>query len=313
MNQLNTRSSKVAILLCTYEGERFLSDQLASFAAQSHTNWALWASDDGSQDATCAILNRFKKNFTERPVVVQPGPGKGSTANFVALTCNAGITADYYAYADQDDIWEADKLERAVRWLNTVPDNIPALYCSRTRLVDENNIEIGLSPLFSKRPSFANALVKNIAGGNTMVFNNAARNLLRITEEDSSILIHDWWAYIVTTGCGGRVFYDTYPSLRYRQHNDNLVGMNATWGAKLKRIWMLWEGHLRDWNDKNISALRKFQDQLTPENRKRFERFAAARDMRLIPRLIKLKQSGVHRQTVLENLGLVVAAIFKKI
>jgi len=86
-------------------------------------------------------------------------PAEGFVANFLSLTCKASIEADYYAYSDQDDVWESDKLERAVRWLQTVPENIPALYCSRTRLVDAENNEIGLSPLFSKPPSFANALI----------------------------------------------------------------------------------------------------------------------------------------------------------
>jgi hypothetical protein len=110
---------------------------------------------------------------------IHAGPAEGSTANFLSLTCRADIDADYFAYADQDDVWESDKLERAVNWLKTIPEGVPALYGSRTLLVDARNQHIGYSPLFEREPNFRNALVQSIAGGNTMVFNRAARDLLR--------------------------------------------------------------------------------------------------------------------------------------
>jgi len=304
---------KVAILICTYQGQRYLSEQLDSFAAQTHSNWTVWASDDGSEDFTQAMLYAYQKNWPVGRISTHYGPAKGFAANFISLTRKASIQADYYAYSDQDDIWEPDKLERALRWLTTIPSHIPALYCTRTRLVDYQNKEIGLSPLFSKPPSFANALMQNIGGGNTMVFNNATRALLVDIGEDNSVITHDWWAYLVVTGSGGKVFYDSYPSLRYRQHDSNLVGMNASWAARFKRICMLWEGRFRTWNDINIDGLRKIQHKLTPESLEILERFDKARQMSLIPRLINLKRSGIYRQTLLGNLGLIVAAIFRKI
>ena len=303
---------KVAILLCTYNGQRYLAEQLDSFQIQSHDNWEVWASDDGSEDDTHAILKAYQQKWPAGRLSIRFGPAKGFAANFLSLTCTSSIEADFYAYSDQDDCWEADKLERAVRWLETVSPNIPALYCSRTRLVDAKNHEIGLSPLFSKPPSFANALMQNIGGGNTMVFNDAARGLLREAAEDISVITHDWWAYQLVIGCGGNVFYDRYPSLRYRQHGRNLVGMNVTWAARFKRICMLWEGRFRKWNDNNITSLRKLQHKLTPENRETLERFINARQMSLIPRLIHLKRSGIYRQTLYGNLGLMIAAILGK-
>lgn len=307
------KEPKVAILLCTCHGQHYLAEQLDSFQAQSHSNWEVWASDDGSEDDTHAILEAYRQKWPAGRLSIDFGPAEGFAANFLSLTCKASIEADYYAYSDQDDVWESDKLERAVRWLEIVPENIPALYCSRTRLVDAENNEIGLSPLFSKPPSFANALMQNIGGGNTMVFNNAARGLLREAGEATPLITHDWWAYMVVTGCGGKVFYDSYPSLRYRQHDGNLVGMNATWAARFKRIRMLWEGRFKNWSDSNIAGLRKLQHKLTPENQDTLERFANARQMSLIPRLLHLKRSGIYRQTLFGNLGLIAAAIFGKI
>ena len=304
---------RVAILLCTYHGQHYLAEQLESFAAQSHTNWEVWASDDGSEDDTHSILEAYISKWGSGRLSMHFGPAEGFAANFLSLTCNASINADFYAYSDQDDVWEADKLARAVQWLQSVPADVPALYCSRTQLVDADNNEIGVSPLFTKAPSFANALMQNIGGGNTMVFNNAARELLREAGANKSVITHDWWAYMVVTGCGGRVFYDSKPTLRYRQHGGNLVGMNANWAARLKRIRMLFQGRFKHWNDCNISALLTLEHRLTAENREILQRFADARGMSLIPRLIHLKRSGIYRQTLLGNIGLVAAAFFGKI
>ena len=304
---------KVAILLCTHYGQRYLDEQLGSFAAQTHATWEVWASDDDSQDNTLAILRIYQKKWPAGRLSVLLGPTEGFVANFLSLACRADIDADYYAYSDQDDIWEPNKLARAVKWLESVPDSTPALYCSRTRVVDTDNNEIGLSPLFTRRPSFANALVQNIGGGNTMVFNNATRNLLREVGTDIPVVIHDWWVYLAVTGCGGEVFYDHEPSLRYRQHDGNLIGVNASWLARIKRIRMLWQGRFRNWHDCNIAALRSLGDHLTKENREILERFDQARGMSLIPRLINLKRCGIYRQTLLGNLGLLAAAIFRKL
>lgn len=304
---------KIAILLCTYDGQHFLKDQLDSFAAQTYGHWEVWASDDGSLDDTHSILEAYRQSWGDHRLSIHRGPAEGFAANFLALSCRADIEADYYAYSDQDDIWESDKLERAVAWLGSVPTETPALYCSRTRLIDGDNNVIGLSPLFLKHPSFANALMQSIGGGNTIVFNQAARELLCEAGDALGVITHDWWVYMVVSGCGGRVFYDKKPSVRYRQHRANAVGTNANWPARLLRVRMLWQGLFRAWNDANIKALNRIRSHLTPDSRKVLDDFARARSSSLLGRLIYLKRAGVHRQTLLGNLGLFFAAIFNKI
>jgi hypothetical protein len=210
-------------------------------------------------------------------------------------------------------VWEADKLQRAIDWLQNIPDNVPALYCSRTRLVDANNNSTGFSPLFGKPPAFANALTQNVASGNTMVFNHAARLLLLEAGAGVDVVAHDWWLYMLVSGCGGKVFYDTYPSLRYRQHDANVVGVDLRWTALWLQFRKLWRGHFRNGNGCHIRALRGLRARLTQESWETLSRFATARDRWLIPRLVGLKQSGVYRQRLSGNLSLVVAAILKKI
>ena len=305
--------AKVAILLCTMHGQEFLDEQLVSIEQQSHPNWVVHASDDGSLDDTHAILERFLTRTGNEKVSIHSGPAQGFARNFLFLTCGAEKCADYYAYADQDDIWENDKLSRAVQYLESIPADTPALYCSRTLLVNRDGHPIGLSPLFTRPPSFCNALVQNIGGGNTMVFNEAARTLLKKVGNGTPVVSHDWWAYMVVTGCGGRVFYDPRPTVRYRQHGNNLIGANTEWCARLSRIKWLLKNRFKNWGDINTRALQKIYADLTPENRKIFDLFCKARTRPLLPRLAGLKHAGIYRQTLPGNISLIAAALLNKL
>lgn len=304
---------QVVILLCTMNGQRFLEEQLDSINKQTYPHWKLWVSDDGSQDDTLAILRRFQTSCGEDRVCIISGPGKGFASNFSCLACKLELEADYYAYADQDDIWHPQKIARALNWLTDIRPDVPALYCGRTCLVDEKGSEIGLSPLFARPPSFANALVQSIAGGNTMIFNNSARALLLEAGPNLDIVSHDWWLYILVTGCGGMVFFDPQPTIYYRQHGHNLVGDNRSLAAILKRLRMILGGGFRRWNERNLYALGCVASRLTSENRRIYEQFMKSRDQPLCSRLFWFRSSGVCRQSVAGNLALLAAALFKKL
>jgi hypothetical protein len=195
-----------------------------------------------------------------------------------------------------------------------VPDDVPALYGSRTLLVDARNQHIGYSPLFERVPSFRNALVQNIAGGNTMVFNRAARDLLRRAGEAVAAVTHDWWAYMLVTGCGGRVHYDPYPTVRYRQHAGNQFGSNANPLAQYRRAQLLLRGRFRGWVDLNLVALHRVRHLMTPENRQVLDDFTRARRRWFVgARLAGLRRCGVYRQTALGNVGITVAALINRL
>ena len=269
-------------------------------------------SDDSPNQTTQDLIKGYQKRWSANRLFAQAGPNAGFAANFLSLACQSNIKADYFAFCDQDDIWEANKLERAVTWLDTVPSKTPALYCSRTILVDENNQEIGLSPLFSKPPSFANALMQNIAGGNTMVFNNAARQLIMEAGQESAVTLHDWWTYLIVSGCGGQILYDTNPTLRYRQHQGNQVGMNCGWISRIGRTKLLWQGRFKSQNAEHIDALERLRHRLTPDSVTTLNLFIEARKSGLLRRLRALHRAGVYRQTLMGNLGLLTAAVFNR-
>jgi glycosyltransferase involved in cell wall biosynthesis len=301
------------ILLCTFNGERFLDEQLASLDVQTFTRWRLVVSDDGSTDDTLSILQAFKSAHAPGKVEIIDGPRRGAAANFLFLACRRNPVSEYYAFCDQDDVWEADKLARAVSVLEQTPAGVAALYGSRTSLIDESGKRIGLSPLFPKMPTFRSALVQSIAGGNTMVFNRKARELLAFCGPDVTVPSHDWWLYQVTSACDGIVHYDAWPSVRYRQHNHNVIGSNTGFAARLRRLQMLGQGRFRHWSDLNVVALRRLHPRMSAENRQVFDLFRAARDRPLLQRAKMFAQAGVYRQTLLGNLGLAAAVVLKKI
>lgn len=308
-----TQQPQIAIFLSTYEGENYLADQLDSILSQNYTRWKIYARDDCSSDNTISILEGFHKTHLSKIDIKSNQKNSGFISNFLSMVCDQTIQAELYAFADQDDVWEEDKLQRAVEWISTIPKDCPALYCSRTITVNEDNVAEGFSPLFSKKPSFANAIVQSIGGGNTMVFNKAARDLIASAGADVKIASHDWWSYILVSGCGGEVFYDPHPSIRYRQHSNNFIGTNNSMKARLNRICMLFQDRFKTWNQGHIDSLSKISHRLTNENLKTLDDFTQARKGALPQRLLKLKKSNVYRQTLLGNIGLVAACILKKL
>jgi glycosyltransferase involved in cell wall biosynthesis len=307
------RRPHLAILLCTFQGERFLAQQLDSIEAQTYADWAIWASDDRSTDGTVSILESYRVRWGTNRLSIRSGPAQGFRANFLSLACDPAIQADYFAIADQDDLWDVDKLSIAIGWLESIPREVPALYCARTRLIDEDNRPIGFSPLFPKPFAFGNALVQSGAGGNTMVLNAAARALLVEAGADVIVQTHDWWAYILVTGCGGEVFYDATPKVGYRQHGQNLVGSNASWPGRFRRARRILKGQFKTMNNRNIAALHRVRHRLSPESLYVLDEFSRARDKWLIPRVLGVRRSGVYCQTLLWNLALIGATLLKKL
>jgi glycosyltransferase involved in cell wall biosynthesis len=309
---MSNSTPHIAILLCTYNGEQFLKEQLNSIIAQDYGNFSIWVSDDGSKDQTIPILKNYQANLKKNRFSIISGPQVGFARNFLSLLCNPDIVADYFSFADQDDIWAPNKLSRAVNQLKTLPASMPTIYCSRTYLIDEIGNPIGLSPLFRKKPSFTNALVQNMGGGNTMVLNKAAISLLR-SVGIKPIISHDWWSYLLITGVGGTLSYDPTPTVHYRQHKTNIFGSNRSHRLSLMRIKGLLNGRFRLWNTINTEVLLAFKHLLTPENYRTLEEFSRARNRWLIPRIWGILKSGVYRQTFIGNLGIMVATLLNKL
>jgi glycosyltransferase involved in cell wall biosynthesis len=313
LNVSDLSSPLIAILMCTYNGAKFLAQQMDSLEAQTHQNWVVIASDDSSADQTLEILQQYQAKWPSGKLTIRSGPQKGFCQNFLSLACDSEIKADYYAFCDQDDVWLPEKLSVALKnIIFNQNSDLPYLYCARTEYVTEHLKPCGMSPLFVFPPSFRNALVQSIAGGNTMVFNLAAKRLIeKVGVVD--VPSHDWWIYQLISGVEGTVFYDKVPHLLYRQHQFALVGGNNSFPAKMERIWMLFQGRFQNWNTQNISALKKVNHLLVKNNRDILKLFEVMRSAKIKDRFRLIEVCGLYRQTRRGTISLLLAGLIKKI
>ena len=302
--------------MATYNGEQYLIDQLNSFSRQNFKDWGLWVSDDGSTDTTVTVLENYANSHKENEMVLIDGPQRGFARNFLNVACLCQNESEYFAFSDQDDIWKNNKLEKAVNWLEDIPREIPALFCSRTEIVDSNGKSLKprkFSTFMDIKPSFENALVQCIAGGNTMVFNRKAKQLIEKFGGPVFVPSHDWWMYLLVTGTGGVVHYDVEPLIKYRQHQKNTIGSNRSFEAAFVRLKKFLDGKFKDDIAKNMYHLGHKMQYLTPENQNKFNSFVKARCAKGLKSLKYIERSGVKRNDMLSNLALKVGAIIGKI
>lgn len=305
--------SGVTILMGVYNGAAHLAAQLHSFAGQDHVDWVLMASDDGSTDGSAAVIDGFAAQMAPGQVRRVAGPCRGHEANYLAMLQNLPEEPGWVAFSDQDDVWLPDRLSRGVAALAEVAG--PALFCSRSFITSNGLQGRRLSAARPRGPSFRNALVQNIAAGNTMLVNPAGARMLRAAAQDCpGFVVHDWWAYQLVTGAGGVVVHDDRPTILYRQHARNAIGANDGVAAKLRRLLQVVAGTFRDWNDVNAAALVAARGWLTPEAAQVFDDWQAMRTCpRLGERLRRLRALRLYRQSRASTLALWFAAVIGRL
>ena len=258
----------VAILLSTFNGERYLDEYLHSLNEQEWRELTLIVRDDGSTDKTLQLLNR-NQEISKLPFQILPSAGHlGAAQSYLRLLDEAGDGFDYYAFGDQDDIWLPDKISRAVNKLKPVSEDIPCLYCSHLELVNEKLSHFQWSRI-PRCVGFGNAIVENVATGCTVMINKSARKLV-LSSLPGKVLMHDWWFYL-TISCFGQIVFDDYSGIKYRQHSRNAIGAATTFaddlGRRVRRFLRSDGGIFRFSNQVN-EFLESFGDKITEEQRR---------------------------------------------
>jgi glycosyltransferase involved in cell wall biosynthesis len=306
-----TSQKSVAILMGTYNGSKYIAQQLDSLAAQSYENWRLIVSDDGSSDETLEIVRQYQAAWGVEKVEIRQGPKTGFAQNFLSMACDPSIRADYYAFCDQDDVWLPQKLETAISAIENEGPGLRA-YGGRTLYANEQLKKIRVSPDFVHPTSFRNALVQSIAGGNTMVFNAEVKNLLAqagLVDVPS----HDWWTYLLVAGADGVFLFDRKPQVIYRQHSNALVGGNQSFSAKIERATMVINGKFKRYVSLNCAALKKNQRLMTKNNQIWLDVFLKMRSSHAKDRIRLLEICGLYRQTWRGTLTFVLAAFLRRL
>lgn len=285
-----TATPRVHVLLASFNGERYIEEQVTSILAQQRVDVTLTIRDDGSTDATLDVLARFA---SDRRVELVRGAHLGVPAAFFELL-DRSRRNDYVALADQDDVWLPDKLRRAVDSL--ADSNGPALYSSTVRVVDESLAALREHPPVPHGLSFGNALVQNVALGCTIVLNDPAVRAVAGRWPEHSVM-HDAWLYAAIAGLGA-VVHDPEPSVLYRQHGGNVVGLGAN---PLARQWrrirrQLSAGGAGAHGRQNVELLRLHGERLAPQHQRELCDFIESRKS-LRSRWRYVSSGAAHRQT----------------
>ncbi len=313
MKYKNTNSS-VAIILGFYNGKKYLKEQLNSILFQTHKNIKIFIFDDHSPNSLEKSDLKVNKKF-EKIKIIRRENNIGFAKNFLYGLNEIEEEFEFFAFSDQDDIWDNDKLEKALSCLSDKDPKKPILYCCRTAYYNADcSVELGSSKIFKKPPIFQNALVQNIAAGNTLVMNKAAKNIISKTLNSKNFVSHDWWCYQIISAVGGEIIYRENKTLKYRQHKDNIIGKNNSFSEKIERLNSLFNGTFKNWCDINIENLYKNRIYITKNNFKILCDFEKARKAR--NPFAKLKyylNSGVFRQSKLENIFIMIGLFINKI
>lgn len=291
--------TEVHVILSTYNGERFLTEQLESILAQRSVSIKLYIRDDGSSDGTRTILTSFAQNHAH--IEVDYGDNMGVINSFFALLKKIPPDAGFVAFADQDDIWMPDKLTRAVDRIKN--SSGPAMYCSCYKAIDENGRFLWQSQLPEKEISFKNAIVQNITTGCTVVINKSLLSMLKINQVNTrNLVMHDWWVYLVAT-CFGQVIYDQEPSMLYRQHGGNVVGAKngfAFWLGRIKRFFLNRKKNSRIAQAKEF--LERYKSDLSADDVHLLSTFIAYRQAGLLQRIGYAIETPLYMQKKTDNL-----------
>jgi glycosyltransferase involved in cell wall biosynthesis len=221
---------EVEVLLATYNGERFLRQQIDSILEQDYSGLRILARDDGSSDGTLAILEEYAASHPDKfQLIPTDVPSRSPKGNFLRLM--HASQAPYVMFADQDDVWHTDKVSSTLALMRQLVaqygSDVPLLVFTDLVVVDENLTvrHESLWHLFRIDPSriadLGRLLRQNVATGSTMMLNRPLLQLALNMPEHA--FMHDWWVALLASALGHAAYLNR-PTVQYRQHGSNVLG-----------------------------------------------------------------------------------------
>lgn len=231
---------KICVLMSTYNGEKYLEEQLDSIINQQNIKIDVLIRDDGSTDDTLKILEKYSKSY--KNITYYTGKNLRSAQSFMDLIYSCG-EYEYYAFADQDDVWDLDKLETGIKYLNKDYH----LYGCKKRIVDKNLKFLNQEDEEPVDLTLGSVLLRCNIAGCTMIFDNFLREKI-LEYKPQKISMHDSWILKVAV-CVGKVYFDIQTHMFYRQHEKNVVG------AKDKKI-IIWKNRIKNFKKRKEDTMR---------------------------------------------------------
>ena len=228
------RPPVLCVIMSTYNGAKYVEEQLDSIIGQDvDASVTIYIRDDGSTDNTVDVLRKYAAGHSKEDIVIDRAANKGAAGSFLTAMRECP-DADIYAFSDQDDVWDEDKLRIAVDKISEYPEDVPALYYCGQRLVDQDLNLISDHTLNEKRSLKTRFLLSDFAGC-TGVFNKALLDEVN-KYEPGYVLMHDTWILKICLGLGGNVYIDSTSHLDYRQHKGNTLGLGRSIPAYIRQV-----------------------------------------------------------------------------
>lgn len=225
-----TETDKIAILLASYNGEKYIAEQIESLLKQTETGWELFVHDDGSTDNTLEILRGYEARYTDRIHILNGPSCGGAKDNFLRMMRN--VRAPYVMFCDQDDVWLPEKVELTLGEMK----RLEAIYCKDKPLLVFTDLCVTderLHPIAARLSAYQkldpwhtkvkNLMIQNVITGCTVMINRALAVLAIKPQNTDEIIMHDWWCALLAASFGAVSYVDRTLVL-YRQHESNSVG-----------------------------------------------------------------------------------------
>ena len=226
MKKIN-KNPKIQILLATYNGEKFLREQLDSILNQEYKLWELLIHDDGSKDNTISILKEYQNNYPKKiRLLIDKKFFSSASKNFFHLIKNRSREANLYCFCDQDDIWHKSKLKLIIERYNSQQGEEPLLIHSDLSLIDNSGkvLEKSHNKLINYQKNFITrntSYYYNPVPGCAMSINSALANKISYSKY---MVMHDWWILLCAMHENTTLVYINFPLVAYRQHSGNVCG-----------------------------------------------------------------------------------------
>lgn len=307
------KNQKVAVLMATYNGERYLEEQIDSILNQTYKDIDLYIRDDNSIDNTNDIINKYAMKYSEIITIVNDERiAKGATSNFLFLLEHVYNMNKYdiFMFSDQDDVWLEDKVEKTIEAYDKIQNKQqPILIHTDLNVVDANLNTIDksfmkYSNLKYNYNKFNNYLVQNNVTGCTILIN---KELARLIKYDiKNILMHDWYFALLASAFGQVIFINT-PTIKYRQHGNNTVGAKKGNNNLKSLLKKLKNNKIKSGQIKLLAQAKEFEktynEKLNSKNQRILKEFIDIPNMNRINKIRVIIRNKLYRQTFFQIIG----------
>ena len=311
----------IAIIMGTYNGEKYIKEQIDSILAQDYKEWKLFIFDDSSKDNTETIVNEYVNNYPDKIYFQKNKVNFGAAGNFFngikEVATKLATDAEYFCFSDQDDVWVEDKLRRSLAKIRQIENGEPALVFSDVAITDKNLTITAASYFEAERVdrtkvSLNYLLMENKLIGGTVMINKALVDL-ELNAEESGLIpykkakMHDWWFGLLAAGFGKIGYIDGFTEY-YRQHEHNVVGGSNFISYIKARISKMHENRLRI--RENITQgeefLKYFGEYLTEPKLGIAKEFVALKTKGWLGRKISIIKNKYLKSGIIRNIALLI-------